>query len=145
LSRVTADPSESHEQPTPAERRPARRPSPGQTLGAMWLYSLLRFGLFFALWGLLWLANVPSLLAAVIALVLSIPLSYILLRRQRDRLAANLEARVNARQAERQHLDDELSGGPYHDDYDPVTDDDTDGSSNSGGSGGTGWQRGEPR
>jgi len=76
----------------------------------MWLYTLLRFGMFFALWGLLWLARVPSLLAATIALILSIPLSYILLRKQRARLAANLEARVNARQAQRHDLDAKLSG-----------------------------------
>jgi Protein of unknown function (DUF4229) len=87
-----------------------RRPSPGQTLGAMWLYTVLRFGLFLALWGLLWLARVPGLLAATIALVLSIPLSYILLRKQRDRLAANLEARVTARQVHRHDLDSQLAG-----------------------------------
>jgi len=87
-----------------------RRPSPGQTLGAMWLYTVLRFGLFLALWGLLWLARVPGLLAATIALVLSIPLSYILLRKQRARLAANLEARVTARQAHRHDLDSQLAG-----------------------------------
>lgn len=87
-----------------------RPPSPGQTLGAMWLYTVLRFGLFLALWGLLFLARVPTLLAATIALVLSIPLSYILLRKQRDRLAANLEARVTARQAQRHDLDAQLTG-----------------------------------
>ncbi len=76
----------------------------------MWLYTVLRFGLFLALWGLLWLARVPGLLAATIALVLSIPLSYILLRKQRDRLAANLEARVTARQSHRHDLDSQLAG-----------------------------------
>lgn len=95
--------------PTPAGAE-LRRPSPGQTLGAMWLYTVLRFGLFLALWGLLWLARVPGLLAATIALVLSIPLSYILLRKQRARLAANLEARVTARQAHRHDLDSQLAG-----------------------------------
>ena len=89
-----------------------RPPSPGQTLGAMWLYTVLRFGLFLALWGLLFVARVPSLLAATIALVLSIPLSYILLRKQRDRLAATLEARVTARQAQRHDLDAQLTGDP---------------------------------
>ncbi|MDQ1742716.1 MAG: hypothetical protein QOE23_1055 [Pseudonocardiales bacterium] len=98
--------------PVPAQPGGAevRRPSPGQTLGAMWLYTVLRFGLFLALWGLLWLARVPGLLAATIALVLSIPLSYILLRKQRARLAANLEARVTARQAHRHDLDSQLAG-----------------------------------
>jgi hypothetical protein len=94
---------------------PVRPPTPGQTLGAMWLYTVLRFGLFLALWGLLWLARVPGLLAATIALVLSIPLSYILLRKQRARLAANLEARVTARQMHRHDLDAQLSGEPRTD------------------------------
>jgi sensor domain CHASE-containing protein len=76
----------------------------------MWLYTVLRFGLFLALWGLLWTARVPGLLAATIALILSIPLSYILLRKQRARLAANLEARVTARQAQRHNLDAQLAG-----------------------------------
>jgi Flp pilus assembly protein TadB len=87
-----------------------QRPSAGQTLAAMWLYTLLRFGMFLLLWALLWLARVPGLLAAMIALVLSVPLSYVLLRRQRDRVAANLQQRVTARQAQRQDLDAKLSG-----------------------------------
>lgn len=89
---------------------PPTRPSAGQTLGAMWLYTLLRFAMFFLLWGLLWLARVPGLLAAVIALALSVPLSYVLLRKQRERVAANLEQRVTARQAQRHELDAKLSG-----------------------------------
>ena len=86
-------------------------PTPGQSLGAMWLYTLLRFGLFFVLWGLLWVARVPGFLAAVIALLLSVPLSFVLLRKQRDRLAQNLEQRVNARQFKRDKLDAKLSDG----------------------------------
>ena len=95
-------PSEDHSVP--------RAPSPGQTIGAMWLYTVLRFGLFLALWGLLWVARVPGLLAGAIAVVLSIPLSYILLNKQRARLAANLEARVAARQAQRHNLNAQLAG-----------------------------------
>lgn len=86
------------------------KPTPGQTLGAMWLYTLLRFGLFLLLWGLLWLARVPGLLAGLIALVLSVPLSYVLLRRQRERVAANLEQRIIARQARQEQFDARLSG-----------------------------------
>ena len=92
------------------ERAELQPPSPGQTIGAMWLYTVLRFGLFLALWGLLWVARVPGLLAAVIAVILSMPLSYILLSKQRARLAANLEARMAARQAQRHNLDAQLSG-----------------------------------
>ncbi len=92
------------------DRSVPRPPSAGQTLAAMWLYTVLRFALFLALWGLLYLARVPNLLAATIALVLSIPLSYILLRKQRARLAANLEARVAARQARSHDRDAKLAG-----------------------------------
>ena len=98
--------------PAPATTDGVRRPSPGQTLGAMWLYTVLRFGLFLALWGLLWVARVPGLLAGTIAVVLSIPLSYILLRKQRARLAANIEARVTARQSQRHNLAAQLEGEP---------------------------------
>lgn len=87
-----------------------RKPTPGQTLGAMWLYTLLRFAIFFLLWGLLWIARVPTLLAALIAIVLSVPLSFVLLRKQREKVAYNLEQRVNARQAKSHELDDRLSG-----------------------------------
>ncbi len=93
----------------PAESVP-RKPTPAQTLGAMWLYTLLRFGLFLVLWALLWLARVPGLLAALIAVVLSVPLSFVLLRRQRERMAANLEQRIAARQAQQHQLDTRLSG-----------------------------------
>ena len=86
------------------------KPTPGQTLGAMWLYTLLRFGLFLVLWALLWLARVPGLLAGLIAVVLSVPLSYVLLRRQRERVASNLEQRILARQARQQEFDARLSG-----------------------------------
>ena len=86
------------------------KPTPGQTLRAMWLYTLLRFAIFFALWGLLWLARVPGLLAALIAIVLSVPLSFVLLRRQRQKVASNLEQRVTARQAKSHNLDARLSG-----------------------------------
>ena len=93
----------------PGERVP-RKPTAGQTLGAMWLYTLLRFGLFLVLWALLWLARVPGLLAGLIAVVLSVPLSFVLLRRQRERVAANLQQRITARQAQQQQFDARLSG-----------------------------------
>jgi hypothetical protein len=105
-SESPAEPSEPLAEPS----EPPARPSAGQTLAAMWLYTLLRYGLFALLWFLLWLARVPWLLAGLIALVLSVPLSYILLRRQREKMADNLEQRVLARQAKQQQLDARLSG-----------------------------------
>ena len=100
----------SQSEPVPGPGAAPTRPTAGQTLGAMWLYTVLRFGMFLLLWALLWLARVPGLLAALIALVLSVPLSFVLLRRQRERVAANLEQRIAARQAEQHNLDAKLSG-----------------------------------
>jgi hypothetical protein len=96
--------------PVPPGEPVPRKPTPGQTLGAMWLYTLLRFGLFLVLWALLWLARVPGLLAGLIAVVLSVPLSFVLLRRQRERVAANLQQRIIARQAQQHQFDARLSG-----------------------------------
>ncbi len=99
--------------------RVPQKPSAGQTLGAMWLYTLLRFGLFGVLWFLLWVARVPTLLAALIAIVLSVPLSFVLLRRQREKMAYNLEQRVGARSAKTQDLDARLSGEDPEDEARP--------------------------
>ena len=79
-------------------------------MGAMWLYTLLRFGLFFALFGLLWLVGVKGFLGAVIALALSVPLSFVLLARPRQAFAAVLEQRVDARKARQADLDAQLQG-----------------------------------
>jgi hypothetical protein len=86
-------------------------PTAVQSLGAMWLYTLLRFGLFGVLWLVLWAVRVPTLLAGLIAVVLSVPLSIVLLRKQRAKVASNLERRIDARRARTNDLDDKLSGG----------------------------------
>lgn len=85
-------------------------PTAWESLRAMWLFSVLRIGIFLALWGLLWIAQVPGFLAAVIALALSVPLSFVLLRKPRERLASNVERRVQARLNKSQNLDAKLSG-----------------------------------
>jgi membrane protein implicated in regulation of membrane protease activity len=77
-------------------------------MGSLWGYTILRFGLFFALWGLLALAGVGGLLGALIALVLSIPLSLVLLAVPRRRVAENVERRIEARRAIRTDLDERL-------------------------------------
>ena len=81
----------------------------------MWLYTLLRFGLFFALWGLLLLIGLRGLLAPLIALVLSVPLSLVLLARPRAAFTRQLEMRVEARRAERERLDSDLEPGDRDD------------------------------
>lgn len=84
-------------------------------MGSMWLYTVLRFALFFALWGILLLAGLGGLVAAAVALFLSIPLSFVLLAVPRQRFAAQIEARVDAHRVQRERLDSELDP-EHHDD-----------------------------
>jgi len=77
-------------------------------MGSMWMYTLLRFGMFFALWGIVVLLGVHGLFAAFVALVLSVPLSFVLLARPRRAFVQQLEARVDSRRAARADLDAEL-------------------------------------
>ena len=87
-----------------------QQPTFKRSMGAMWLYTVLRFGLFFALFGLLWLVGVKGFLGAIIALVLSVPLSYVLLARPRQAFAQVLEQRVEARRQRQADLDAKLQG-----------------------------------
>lgn len=80
----------------------------GSWMGSMWLFTLLRFGLFFALWGLLVLLGLHGFFAALVALVLSVPLSFVLLAKPRAAFARQLEARLAARTAERADLETRL-------------------------------------
>jgi hypothetical protein len=90
--------------------RMTQQPSFARTMSAMWLYTVLRFGLFFALFGLLWLVGVKGFLGAVIALALSVPLSFVLLAKPRAAFAVVLEQRVDARRARQADLDARLRG-----------------------------------
>ena len=74
----------------------------------MWLFTLLRFGLFFALWGLLVLIGLHGFFAALVALLLSVPLSFVLLAKPRQAFARQLEARLAARNGQRADLDTRL-------------------------------------
>jgi O-antigen ligase len=88
----------------------AKPPTFAGWMGSMWLYTILRFGLFLALWAVLVLAGLHGLVAALVAVVLSLPLSFVLLARPRARFAANIERRVEAHRSERAELDQKLSG-----------------------------------
>jgi O-antigen ligase len=91
-----------------AARPERRKVSFGAWMGSMWLYTILRFGLFFALWGLMVLVGLKGVMAALVALLLSVPLSFVLLAVPRARFAAHIEARVAERKAERERIDTEL-------------------------------------
>jgi hypothetical protein len=98
-----------------SEQHPSQPTSAGPTfggwMGSMWLYTLLRFGLFFVLWGIAYLIGFHSLLGPLIALVVSVPLSLVLLSRPRQRFTQQLELRMQARQEAQQRYDDELDPG----------------------------------
>ena len=103
--------SEMTEQQRPSEPgQPADQPQSTFRgwMGSMWLYTVLRFGLFFALWGIVYLLGVNGYLGLIIALVLSVPLSLLLLRKPRERFTQQLELRMQARQASRADLDAQL-------------------------------------
>ena len=87
-----------------------QQPTFKRSMGAMWLYTVLRFGLFFALFGLLWLVGVKGFLGAIIALVLSVPLSFVLLARPRQAFAQVIEQRMEARKQRQADLDAQLQG-----------------------------------
>jgi len=87
-----------------------QQPTFKRSMGAMWLYTVLRFGLFFALFGLLWLVGVKGFLGAIIALVLSVPLSFVLLARPRQAFAQVIEQRMEARKQRQADLDAQLRG-----------------------------------
>ncbi len=79
-------------------------------LAALWIYTALRIALFAVLFGVLWLVGVNGLLAAAIAALLSLPLSYVLLAKPRARLAEGFHEQFAARKARTAEMDAELSG-----------------------------------
>jgi Protein of unknown function (DUF4229) len=109
---VVSEQPGSEEQPVePAasvEQTTLPEPSFGAWMGSMWLYTTLRFGLFGALWGILYLVGLNGYLAALIGLVLSVPLSFVLLAKPRARFTAQLEARVQHRRVQLDDLEEQL-------------------------------------
>ena len=69
-------------------------------------YTVLRLALFGAALGLLALAGARGILLVALTVVVSLALSYLLLRRQRDALAAAIAARVEARPHHRGGVDE---------------------------------------
>lgn len=94
-------PDESHAAP------PRRRIHP---LAWFWIYTGLRVALFGAIFGLLWLFGLPGLFGAVVALVLTVPLSYVVLARPRAAMIESLGVLRGRRQARTQALDAQLQG-----------------------------------
>jgi len=113
--------------------------SSGRAIGLLWLYTGLRAAVFGVMFGLLWLLDVRGLLGALIALVLSVPLSIVLLARPRRKLAESLEQHTEARRQREDVLRRRLRG---EDDADRAdTDDDSATRSDTAGPGRAGDDR----
>ncbi len=95
----------------PAEAAPAVRKHRRNPLIYLWVYSLARISLFLMLWGLLWLFGLGGLIGAAVALVLSVPLSYVFLARPRMAMTGAMMERLNVRQERTADLDEKLAGG----------------------------------
>ncbi len=71
-------------------------------------YSFGRVGIFVILAALGYLAGLRGLLLVLAALIISIPLSYLLLRPQRDALSRVVQERVDAKRARHDEVRAEL-------------------------------------
>lgn len=74
------------------------------------VYTAGRVLVFLVLAGLGWLAGLRGFLLVVAALLLSIPISYFFLARQRNALAADVERKVTDRRTRHQDLRARLRG-----------------------------------
>lgn len=89
---------------------PSPAPS-GSTLARdVVLYTLARLGLLIGVTAVLVLVGIPLVVAALLALVVALPLSVVLLRGLRARVVAGLAQRRRQRQAERDRLRAQLRG-----------------------------------
>ena len=74
------------------------------------VYTAARVLIFLVLAGLGWLAGLRGFLLVFVALLVSVPLSYYFLARQRDAFATDVERRVSERRAKREDLRSQLRG-----------------------------------
>jgi len=84
--------------------------APPRVLPWLVMYTVGRFAIAAALVLLLWLVGLGSFPGLLFGLLLSMPVSYVLLRPSRDRLTAALAARSEARKAAKEDLRTRLSG-----------------------------------
>ncbi|MCA0146000.1 DUF4229 domain-containing protein [Blastococcus sp. LR1] len=87
---------------------PAARP---KVLPWLLIYVFGRFGIAALLVLILWQVGLGSFPGLLFGLLLSMPVSYLLLRPSRDRLTEALVARSDEKRAAKEDLRDRLSGG----------------------------------
>jgi hypothetical protein len=86
---------------------PARRP---RALPWLVIYTVGRIGIFAALSMVLWMLGMDQWSGLLFGLLLSMPVSYLLLRPSRERLTEALAARTVARRAAKEDFRARLSG-----------------------------------
>ena len=84
---------------------------PPKVLPWLLIYTVGRLAIAAALVLVLWLVGLGSFPGLLFGLLLSMPVSYLLLRPSRDRLTEALAARNTARKAAKEDLRTRLSGG----------------------------------
>lgn len=84
--------------------------SPPRLAPALVLYTLGRLAVFVVLVALLWLVGLTGFLGLLLGLALSVPVSYLLLRPLRERVAEAVAARSVARRTSKADLRERLAG-----------------------------------
>jgi C4-dicarboxylate-specific signal transduction histidine kinase len=84
-------------------------PAPARWSPAL-VYTAARIALFLSVAVVLYLVGFRTFALVLLALVISMPLSYVVLRRQREAFAAQVERRVEHRRAEKEKLRAALRG-----------------------------------
>lgn len=79
-------------------------------MGPIAVYSLGRLLIFGAVVGVGYLVGLRSFPLFIVAIAVSLPLAYVVLRKQRNAMAAELERRVDARRERKQQLRSQLRG-----------------------------------
>ncbi len=78
-------------------------------LAWFWIYTGLRLALLLAIFGLLWLFGLGGFVGAAVALLLTIPLSYVVLARPRAAMVASMDLLREQRRVRTNALDEQLS------------------------------------
>ena len=81
-------------------------------LAWFWIYTALRLGLYLVVFGLLWLFGLGGFVGAAVALVLTIPLSFVILARPRAAMVASLDVVRSQRRARADAFDEQLRDPP---------------------------------
>lgn len=79
-------------------------------LAVVWIYTLARVAVFAAIFGLLYAFGLQGLLAAALAVLLSVPISFVVLAKPRAALAESVQRRLERRDRAAADLDAQLGG-----------------------------------